>query len=94
MFETKQIFSRRKSDGHLARVLSVAMLPALVASLYKALYLDPNLFAAINLVLMYAGLALVGYAISNLRSERVQSAYSIFGSLSMWFLDQLLPALS
>ena len=61
MFETKQIFSRRKSDGHLARVLSVAMLPALVASLYKALYLDPNLFAAINLVLMYAGLALVGW---------------------------------
>ena len=80
MIVTKQFFSRGKSDGHLARVLSVAMLPALVASLYKALYLDPNLFAAINLVVMYAGLTLLGW----LRNIEPKVRTRAVGLLYLW----------
>ena len=89
MVSIGRLLSTDRSGDQLARVLSIAMLPALVASLYRALVLDPDLFAAFSLGCMYIGLAVLGWLPNLKASSRIKGIGLLFFWLAIHVVFRL-----
>lgn len=89
MVSIRRLLSKDRSGDQLAKVLSIAMLPALVASLYRTLVLDPNLFAAFSLGCMYIGLVVLGWLPNLKASSRIKGIALLFFWLAIHVVFRL-----